>query len=60
MRTCRSCSRGLEDNLNAIYAERTAPPVEPSIPAFALALGLAACGAGGVIAWQVRSAQRAR
>jgi len=52
--------KGLEDNLNAIYAERTAPPVTPSIPAFALTLGLAACAAGGAVAWQVRSAQRAR
>jgi multiple sugar transport system substrate-binding protein len=51
--------KGLEDNLNADYAERTAPPVKPSIPAFALALGLAACAVGSVIAWQVRSARRA-
>ena len=51
--------KGLEDNLNQIYAERTAPPVKPSIPAFALALGLAACAAGGAVAWQVRSAKRA-
>ena len=52
--------KGLEDNLNAIYAERTAPPVKPSIPAFALALGLGACVVGGAIAWQVRSGKRAR
>jgi hypothetical protein len=52
--------QGLEDTLNAIYAERTAPPVKPSIPAFALALGLGACAVGGAIAWRVRSANRAR
>jgi multiple sugar transport system substrate-binding protein len=50
----------LQDNLNALYAERTAPPVMPSIPAFVLALGLAACAVGGAIAWQVRSARHAR
>jgi ABC-type glycerol-3-phosphate transport system substrate-binding protein len=52
--------KGLEVNLNRVYAERTAPPVPPSIPAFALALGLAACAAGGTVAWQARSAKRAR
>jgi ABC-type glycerol-3-phosphate transport system substrate-binding protein len=51
--------KGFEDHLNAIYAERMALPGKPSIPAFALALGLAACAAGGVIAWQVRSVKRA-
>jgi ABC-type glycerol-3-phosphate transport system substrate-binding protein len=51
--------KDLQDGLNAACAEQTAPPAKPSIPAFALALGVSAGALGGAIAWQVSSSRQA-